>query len=261
MRRVSKHAPSAWQIVRLSFFLGWQDIRLMYRRTVLGQFWITISMTVTFVAIGAIFGLIFKSPVIDYMPFLACGLVFFTFLGGILNEGATSFIGAESFIKQSPLPPIIYYLRSVWKNGFLLLHNAVALVALFLFFPQGISGATFLVIPGVAIAMLGMAGLGLALAMASTRFRDVPQMIAAAVQVFFYITPILWLPTALPPEAQAIVLPWNPFYHYLEIMRQPLLNVYPSAADWASALAFTVTFVALGIGAYWWKYRRLAFWV
>ena len=46
----------------LGMFLGWQDVRLMYRRSVLGQFWITLSMAITFAAIGSIFGLIFGTP-------------------------------------------------------------------------------------------------------------------------------------------------------------------------------------------------------
>lgn len=250
-----------WRIVKLSFFLGWQDVRLMYRRSVLGQFWITLSMAITFVAIGSVFGLIFRSPVVEYLPFLGCGLVFWNFLSLIINEGAVAFIAGDAFIRQLPLPPIIFFLRSIWKTFFVLLHNAVALALLLLIFPPPVSPAVLLVIPAIALAGTGMAGLALALAVLATRFRDVPQILSAVVQVLFYLTPIVWLPEALPAEARGIILAFNPFHHMMQIMRQPLLGQAPTLEEWGIAGALALVFVAIGSAAYA-RYRtRLAFWL
>jgi lipopolysaccharide transport system permease protein len=245
----------------LGMFLGWQDVRLMYRRSVLGQFWITLSMAITFGAIGSIFGLIFGTPLAEYLPFLGCGLVFFAFYSSLLNDGTISFIAAESFIRQLPLAPITYFLRSAWKTFFVLLHNGVALAVLLLVFPQGFSPAVLLVVPGVIITGAGMAGLGLALAMLATRYRDVPQIVSAVVQICFYLTPIVWQPSGLPPAARDLVLRWNPFSHMLQVVRQPLLNVYPTWGDWATAIVLSAILVVVGAAAYRWKRRQLAFWV
>jgi ABC-type polysaccharide/polyol phosphate export permease len=250
-----------WRGFRLSFFLGWQDLRLMYRRSVLGQFWITLSMGVTFGAIGGVFGLIFNSPIVEYLPFLGCGLVFFNFLSLIVNEGAGAFIASAGFIQQLPLSPLVFFMKSVWKAFFVLLHNVLALLVLLAVIPQGISPATLLVIPGVIIAGSAVAGLALALAMLATRYRDVPQIISSAVQVLFYLTPIIWLPQSLPPAARDILLGWNPLVPLLEIMRQPLLNTYPSLRTWAVSLVVAIAFIGLGLASYAWKRRQLAFWV
>jgi lipopolysaccharide transport system permease protein len=247
--------------VGVSFYLGWQDVRMMYRRSILGQFWITISMAVTFAAIGTVFGFIFDSPIVDYLPFLGCGLVFFNFLSLLLTDGAVSFIVAESFIRQLDLEPIVYFLRSVWKTFVVLLHNALALLVLLLIFPQGVSFATLLVIPGLVVAASGAAGLGLALAMLSTRYRDVPQIVGAVVQVCFYLTPIVWLPQALPAPVRDAILTWNPFAHLIAVMREPLLNSYPAPETWLAAVGLAVAFVALGAGSYALRRRELAFWL
>ncbi|MGE3192373.1 MAG: ABC transporter permease [Microbacteriaceae bacterium] len=247
--------------IRLSFFLGWQDVRLMYRRSVLGQFWITLSMAVTFAAIGVVFGLIFRSPIVEYLPFLGCGLVFFSFLSLILTDGAQAFISAETFLRQLPLSPLIFFLRSIWKTFFVLLHNAVALAILLLILPQGLSPAVLLVVPGVLIAGIGMAGLALALAMLATRYRDVPPIVAAVVQVSFYLTPIVWLPSAVPSPAREVLLGVNPFYPLLEIMRQPLLDTVPAPGIWLTALGLSAFFVLIGLASYAWKRRQLPFWV
>lgn len=257
----ARHLQTVGRMLGLSFFLGSQDVRLMYRRSVLGQFWITISMAVTFAAIGSVFGLIFNSPIIEYLPFLGCGLVLFNFLSLIINDGASAFIAAEPLIRQLALPPLVYFLRSIWKTFFVLLHNAIALAVLLLIIPQGFSPAVLLVVPGVIIAGSGMAGLALALGVLAARYRDVPQIVAAVVQVCFYLTPIVWLPEALPVEARDIVLTWNPFHHMIEVMREPLLNHYPTPGAWGTAILLAIAFLALGAGAYTWKRRMLAFWV
>lgn len=262
---IASHQPGMAEAIlrgfRLSFFLGWQDVRLMYRRSVLGQFWITLSMGVTFGAIGAVFGLIFRSPIVEYLPFLGCGLVFFNFISLILTEGAGGFIAAAGFIRQLPLSPLIFFMRSIWKAFFVLLHNALALIVLLAVFPQGISPATLLVIPGIVIAGTGIAGLALALAMLSSRYRDIPQIISAVVQVAFYLTPIVWLPSSLPSAARDVLLGWNPLFPLLEIMRQPLLNNYPSFGTWAISLAIAAVFVLLGLASYAWKRHQLPFWL
>lgn len=252
---------TVWSIVRLSFFLGWQDVRLMYRRSVLGQFWITLSMAITFAAIGSVFGLIFQSPIVQYLPFLGCGLVFWSFMSLLVNEGAVSFIASEMFIRQLPLPPIIFFLRSIWKTVFVLLHNAVALALLLLIFPPEPSPAVFLVIPGVILGGVGMAGLALTFSILATRYRDVPQILAAVVQVLFYLTPIVWLPEALPAEARSIILGFNPFHHMMQVMRQPLLGQAPTLQEWGIAGALALVFVVVGTLTYARFRTRLAFWL
>lgn len=249
------------ETVKLSFFLGWQDIRLMYRRSVLGQFWITLSMAITFAAIGSVFGFIFGLPLPEYLPHLGAGLVLWAFMSAILTEGSTSFIASEAFIKQIPLPLTTYFMRTIWKAFFIFLHNAVALVVLLIFFSPGISLATLGIIPGLVLLMLTVGGVSLGIAVISTRFRDVPQILSSAVQVFFYLTPIVWKPESLPEGPRDLILTWNPFYHLLQVTRQPLLNIAPTWTEWLIAIAMAAVSVLLGSAIYRANRKRVAFWV
>jgi lipopolysaccharide transport system permease protein len=247
--------------LRLSLFLGWQDIRLMYRRSVLGQFWITLSMAITFAAIGLVFGLIFNTTIQTYLPYLGCGLVLFNLLSLLTSEGTNSFIAADSFIRQLPLSPLIYFGRTIWRTCFIFAHNFVALIILLIVIPQGVSFATLLFVPGMLISVTAMSGLALALAMLATRYRDIPQIVASVLGVAFYVTPIVWLPETLPEQARNLVLTWNPFHHLIVVMREPLLNQYPSPAAWLTAIGLAIAFVSLGLASYAWKRRQLAFWM
>lgn len=252
---------SYWRTIRLSFYLGWQDLRLMYRRSVIGQFWVTISMGVTFAVIGVVFGFVLGTPLREYLPSLGCGLVIFTFFTSVINEGSTSFLAAEQFIHQLPLPPVTYFLRSVWRSTFILGHNAVALLILLIVLPQGVSWATALVVPGFILSGLAVAGVALGIAMLSTRFGDVPQIVSSVLQVCFYLTPIIWTPESLPEVLRDKVLVWNPLYHLVEVVREPLLNRYPSETSWLFTICLTVIGLGIGIGSYRWRRHRLAFWV
>lgn len=75
--------PSALQSIfagmgqsSLAATLGWQDIKQRYRRSKVGPFWITISMGVMIASIGIVFGQIFNSPMKEYLPHLAAGIIF-----------------------------------------------------------------------------------------------------------------------------------------------------------------------------------------
>src|SRR6476620_2056681 len=94
--------------------LGWQDVRQRYRRSAVGPFWLTISMGVMIGTIGLVFGQIFNSPMKDFLPFLAAGMILWSFISTCVLEGCTSLIAAESIIKQLPIPLFVHILRTIW---------------------------------------------------------------------------------------------------------------------------------------------------
>ena len=93
----------------------------------------------------------------------------------------------------------------------------------------------------------------------STRYRDIPQVIANVIQVIFFLTPIFWSPESLPNRPAFVV--FNPFYHLIAIVRAPLLDVVVSPMSWGLCLGMA----AIGFGFTAWLYRRaharIAYWV
>src|ERR1700726_3197039 len=59
----------------LWMLLGWSDIRLRYRRSVLGPFWITLSMSVLIIVLGLVYSRIFHTDIRPYLPYLALGFI------------------------------------------------------------------------------------------------------------------------------------------------------------------------------------------
>ena len=97
------------------------------------------------------------------------------------------------------------------------------------------------------------------LGMICARFRDIGQIVASAMQFFFFLSPVLWKPELL--GARQAWLPLNPFFVLIETVRGPLLGTGPSALIWASAILYTTAACALAL-AFFIRFRgRIAFWV
>jgi ABC-type polysaccharide/polyol phosphate export permease len=71
----------------------------------------------------------------------------------------------------------------------------------------------------------------------STRFRDIPPIVATVTQMMFLLTPILWRPDQIPGREWIYVL--NPFYYLVQVIREPLEGISPSLFIWTVALGLT----------------------
>ena len=101
----------------------------------------------------------------------------------------------------------------------------------------------------------------LALAMVSASIAATLFLIVLMLIEGWLLTPIVWLPQALPAPVRDAILTWNPFAHLIAVMREPLLNSYPAPETWLAAVGLAVAFVALGAGSYALRRRELAFWL
>jgi lipopolysaccharide transport system permease protein len=224
------------KIISLSLLLGWQDLRQSYRRSVLGQFWITLGVAVQVAAIGLVFGLLFGSPIETYLPFLALGIIFWAFFTNVLNEASLAFVASEPLMRQLSIEPITYVFRVVWKGLLTLGHNLVIVPVVFVIFGLGLSWTQILFIPGLLVVLASIGWLSVVIALISVRYRDMPPIVASILTVGFYVTPVMWQPEFLPGGLGHLLLGLNPFYHLLQIVRLPLLGEFPTAENWTLSI-------------------------
>ncbi len=213
--------------------LAYQDIKVRYRRSVLGPFWITMSMAITVYSMGYLYGHLFHSDLQQYYPFLVGGMLAWTFISGILYELVDTLTLEENRIKQIKLPYTLYINKVIARNFIIFFHNIPILIPILLIFPQtaGIHWPTLLLIPGLILAYVNALAYGLTLAMICARYRDVAQIVKSLIQVVFFVTPVLWNPETLPASKRFIAF-FNPFYSFIEIIRSPLIGRAPAPACW-----------------------------
>jgi ABC-type polysaccharide/polyol phosphate export permease len=245
----------------LAGILGWQDIRQRYRRSSLGPFWLTISMGVLIGALGLVFGNLFGTPMKEFLPFLTIGLILWTLITSALNEGCTGFTVAEAMIKQISLPLFTHILRILWRNLVIFAHNIVIYPFVLLVFWVPLPGTSLLAIVGLVLLMINLSWMALLLGVFCTRYRDIPQIVSNLLQVFFYLTPIIWMPQLIQKRASALLIDVNPFFHLIEIVRAPLLGTLPSALNWEFSTILALAGWCITILFYGRFRSRIAYWL
>lgn len=259
-RRAVRDVAAGAGLWRLALTLGWFDIRLRYRGSILGPFWLTLSTAVMVAALGVLYSALFKMELHDYLPYLAISLVLWNTLAAIVGEAVTCFLQAEGMIRAARMPFTLYAARVMVRNLIVLAHNVVVILAVYLWFDTWPGTAALGAIPGVLLWIVDGMAACLLLGTVCARFRDIPPIVASLMQIAFFISPIIWKPELLTGGKRDL-LPLNPFYTLLEVVRGPLLGAPPASIVWVSALAWSGLLLLAAWVLFVRVRNRLAFWV
>lgn len=247
--------------ISLGVLLGWNDIRQRYKRSKLGQIWLTISTAVMICTISFVFSTLFHQKPSDYLPYLATGLIFWNFISNSLVEGCEIFIDASSLIKQLPIPLFTYVIRLVVRNLVVLAHNLVLLPFFFLYAGHELTTSSLLVVAGLLLLIANISFFALIFGVISTKFRDLPPIFGSVMQVVFYGTPVMWHLSMLEHRAGAGLLKANPIFHWIEIVRGPLMGNQIEWTSWAFSVATAVFSGILAIIVFGKSRWRIPFWL
>lgn len=239
--------------------MSWDDIRQRYRRSVLGPFWITLSMGVFIVILSIIYSRLFHTPLEHYMPFLTVGYVVWGFISSTTSEACNVFFESARIIKQIKLPYSIYVMRVVWRNFIVFLHTIVIYIPVAVYFKVPLTLMTPLVLPGLLLVLLNQVWVAVVLGILSTRYRDMLPIIVTVIQLMMFATPIMWMVGSA--ENLQLVADANPAYHLIEIVRAPALGVAPHLLSWI--VVISMTFVGWGLASALMvsKARRIVYWL
>lgn len=239
--------------IDLAWSLAWHDIVSRYRGSILGPFWITLSMGLMVLGMGFLYAEIFKVPIQEYMPFVALGIVFWGVIVGVITEGCDTFVHASGMLSQTSLPMFTFVWRTVLRNLITLAHHLVIVVVVLVWFGYWKVANLPMALLGLVLLMLNVSWVSMAVGIASARFRDVPQIVGSIMQFAMFMTPIFWQPGRMSGGRAHALLVLNPFFHMIDGIRTPLMGgqsgsgTYPILAllavlGWAGAFtAFTLT--------------------
>jgi len=239
--------------------LALQDIRLRYRGSILGPFWLTVSTIIMVAAMGVLYAKLFRMDVTTYLPFLTVGLIVWQFVSTIITEGCTTFVAVAGIVQQVKLPYSLHAYRLVYRNLLVLGHNILILPAILVIFKVPIHWEIVIAVPATLLLCVNGVWISILFGMLSARYRDVPPIVASFIQVIFFVTPIFWSPDLLGYWKSIGEL--NPLFAAVDIVRAPLLGMSPAPFSWLIVLVGTlvgcsITFVLFA------RFRpRIAFWV
>ncbi len=144
--------------------VGWLEVSQRYRRSVIGPFWITLSLGIVVIGLGVVYSALFRQSAADYIPYLATGLIAWGFISALLNDGCATFIAAEGRIKMLPVPLSVHVFQMVWRNAIILAHNAIVYLVVILFYGINPGLSVVFALFGLFIVLANGFGLGLSLA-------------------------------------------------------------------------------------------------
>ncbi len=248
---IKKH--DAW------LYIAWVDIKLRYKRTALGPFWMVVVSFISIFCIAGLGSLLFSIKLAEYFPYVACGMVTWSLISALITESCMLYINQQWLIKNIKTSLLNFCFRLFVKNLIIFAH---ALVVVFcVLFCLGIDfKVTLLLLPlTVIIYMVNAVSIAVCLGFFATRFRDVPQVVQALINILAFMTPIMWKPRMLKEYAYLADL--NPLTHYVAIFREPLLGVYPSSLTWSCVIVFTLINLFLTILVYGKYKKQLVFWL
>jgi ABC-type polysaccharide/polyol phosphate export permease len=259
-------ATVAWRDIAAGFSRRWmwvtlalQDMKLRYRGSTLGPFWVTLSTLVMILAMGLIYPRLFHINVSSYLPYLAIGLMVWQLIGGIVSEGCDTFVKEEGVIRQVPIPFSIHAYRCVCRNFLVFAHTIIIIPIGWVIFHIPIDWRAAEVLLALPILAINGFWVSMLLGMVSARFRDVPPIVANLLQTAFFLTPVFWHVDALGDWKALATL--SPLFAAIDVVRAPLLGVPVSEYSWPILLVWTIIGAGVTFAVFARFRMRIAYWI
>lgn len=228
--RAFDEARALWQYRGLVHELVVRDIKVRYKRSVLGIVWTMLAPLLNMVALTLVFSTILRQEITNYPVFFMAGAIFWAFFSQSTTSAASQTQDSNEIAKRIYVPRSVFVAAAI---GVGLVNLALSMVPLVLIlvvtrFPIYTTWA-FLPV-AIVIETLFAAGVSLWLFTFASRFSDVREMYQVIVQTWFFLTPIVYHPAIVPPKYR-FALWLNPLYYLVQTFRKPIYDgVLPSAA-------------------------------
>jgi len=230
-----------------------RELRQRYAGSGMGLVWHVLTplaqIVVYFIVfsrfIGSRAGGVYSAP--SYAVYLCAGILPWFVFSECINRGATSLLANENYLKKLAIPEPVFVAQTVATSGLTLIIYTVALGLMA--FATGVPVRwTWLLVP-VVLALFLALGFGLALILATMTvfFRDIVHVIDLVLQIWFWITPVVYDVASLGPGLREVV-EWNPAAAYIGGVRALLLHAtLPDARlwMWMAGLACVVPMVGV----------------
>jgi ABC-type polysaccharide/polyol phosphate export permease len=245
-----------------TLFLAGANVKLRYKRSVLGPLWITLTTVVFIFFISYLYTGFIETDFPHYLTNLSLGWIIWQFINDSVVQGAQTFQRGARVLHGTRIDKFSFVLQMVFINLIILVHNLLIVVVVLVMGEVTISPNMFFVIPGFALIVLSAIWSATLFGILCARYRDLYPTLQAGMRVLFFVTPILWSPALLPADSpRRLFVDLNPFAHYVEICRKPLMGESPPMLSWLVTGSCTVVGLTLAFLAFARYRRNIVFWV
>ena len=239
--------------------LGWYDFELQYRRAFIGPLWEIIIVAVWVAGLGLLFGRLLGHDQGDYLVYMASGVVLWQYMSSTLTTGANVFVVNSRQIVSVNNPLFTYVLRNVIEHLVKFSIHSLVFIAVMMLTRTPAKPMMLLAVPGFAVLLLTTLWAVPLLGFIGARFRDFTHLLRASMRFLFFATPVFWYADGL--NDRAYLANYNPFTHFLEIVRAPLIGEPATLTSWAVVLLINVVGISILCVLYNRLRRSLTLWI
>ncbi len=214
-----------WQYQELLFFLVWRDVKVRYKQTALGVTWVLLQPIITLFVFSGIFGGLLKVPSgeVPYPIFSFAALLPWFYFAGALTRSSTSLVLSANLITKVYFPRLIIPISAIISGLVDLGFGFLVLIVLMILYGMPLLPTIILLPVFVLLATLTALAFGLWLSALNVRYRDINYLVPFLVQVWMYVTPVIYGATLIP-ERFRFLLGLNPMTAVVEGFRWALFG-------------------------------------
>ncbi len=244
---------------RLWTVMAWHGLRQRYKRSWLGLGWIALSFALFSGVKIFVFGALSDKPIAYFAGFLVIGYLIFRLIVNFVTGGAAVFVSATSWIKSEPLPLSVHIYKLMTNNLIVFAYSAVPALLFCVYF--GVLNWSGLFVLPIVLIVYAINGLWISALMGviCVRHRDILHFVGTVMQIFYFVTPILWVPPETGPRA--LIANINPLTHYIAIFRTPILDGTIPWESWKWVAICTIVGAVVSFIVFMRSRRQIVFWL
>jgi lipopolysaccharide transport system permease protein len=220
------------------------DIRYRYAGSAAGVLWHVINPLAQILVYTLVFSQLMEmrlpgsAAAGGFALYLCAGILPWMAFSDCVLRGANAFIDNAAYLKKLPIPEQVFVAQSA-MTATLSLGVSMALLFLVSLLTGGAVGTAWLGVPVVLVLLQGFGfGLGLIGSTLNVFLRDIGQALAIVLQLWMWVTPIVYVEQILPAGLRALVA-YNPAYPFIDALhRMVVLGAWPPAWEWPMMLAW-----------------------
>lgn len=223
-----------------------RDIKLKYRRSVLGIFWSFLEPLGSMIVLTIVFSTLFNR-IENFPVYYLTGMLAYQFFAGGTNAAMRSMVGNASILKTIYIPKYLYSLSAIISNFVTFLLSLIVL-----FMVMAVTNVNFTMyiifasLPILALLLLTI-GAGLIMATVNVFFRDMQYLYGIFLMMLMYLTPIFY-PAEIVPESFRFIQDYNPLFAIIQCCRSSFLyGTLYNMQDLLFAMGSGVVALVIGI--------------
>lgn len=199
-----------------------RDIKIKYRRSVLGILWSVLNPLGMMVIMSIVFSHVFRGNIENFPVYLMCGQIIFNFYNEASSVAMGSILGNAALIRKVYVPKYLFPMSKVCSCFVNLLTSFIALLLVIVFTGTKLSWTVLLIFMPILYVFLFSLGMGLLLSALVVTFRDLMHLYGVLLTAWLYLTPIFYPVEILPGWVQTIV-GLNPLTNIITMLREVII--------------------------------------